>query len=339
VPVVDVHTHALPLPLLDWLEQRGLADLSLAARGSVRLAPELSGLPPRANIPLPLEQHDVQARLQSMDEAHVDVQAVSAPPFVFGSQCDDAALVLEVTRRSNDALAAFVADSGGRLVALGSVPIGVEGAADELRRCRDELGFDGAAIGTYGGGRELDDARNEDLWATLSADECFVLMHPSRISAPERLADYHLVQLLGFPVETALATSRLVFGGVLDRHRLVLCLAHGGGCVTSVGPRLDLGWDRKPVARVTTARPTEYLEQLHYDTAVFDTRLLKRLVEDYGPSQILLGTDAPFDLADREPLRTVQSLGMALDDQAAVLGGNALRLLKDVAPVLAGGRP
>ena len=338
-PVVDVHAHALPLPLLRWLEQQGLADLAGAADGVLTLATSLSGLPPHVVVPLPVEQHDRAARLESMDQTGVDVQAVSAPPFVFGSECDDPRLVLEVTRRSNDAIAEFVAGSGGRLVALASVPVGLPAAVEELRRCRDELGMAGAAIGTFGGGRELDDERNEELWAELTTDRCFVLLHPSRSSAPERLADYHLVQLLGFPTETALATSRLVFGGVLERHELVLCLAHGGGCTPSIGPRLDLGWRRKAVSRVVAHPPTEYLKRLRYDTAVFDPTSLRRLIDDYGAANVLLGTDAPFDLADREPVLTVRSLGLPEQQEEQVLGGNAVELLTGVAPVLAGDLP
>ena len=29
-PAVDVHAHAMPLPLLRWLQERGLADLASA---------------------------------------------------------------------------------------------------------------------------------------------------------------------------------------------------------------------------------------------------------------------------------------------------------------------
>jgi aminocarboxymuconate-semialdehyde decarboxylase len=332
--VVDVHAHALPLPLLQWLEGQGLADLSGVRSGVITIAPELSGLAPGAPIPFPPEQYDLAAKLVDMDRTGVDVQAVSAPPFVFGSECDDPRLVMEVTRRSNDALADFIAGSTGRLVGLATVPVGIAGAAEELRRSRDELGFAGAAVGTFGGGCEVDDSRNDDLWAAADLGNCFVLMHPSRVSGRERLGAYHLVQLLGYPVETALATSRLVFGGVLDRHNLVLCLAHGGGCVPSIGGRLNLGWDRKSVARVTPQRPTEYLQRLHYDTAVFDTTLLKRVVEDYGASRVLLGTDAPFDLADREPVDTVRSLGLNMADEQAILGGNATRLLQGLAEVV-----
>jgi aminocarboxymuconate-semialdehyde decarboxylase len=325
--VLDVHAHALPLPLLRWLSGRGLADMSGIARHAVTIAPAISGLDDGAPIPLPPEQYDIAARLDAMADAGVTSQAVSAPPFVFGSECRDDRLVMEVVRRSNDAIAEHVRESGGVLLGLGTVPVGLADAAGELARCQDELGLAGVTAGTYGGGRELDDQINEELWSEL-ARRCFVLLHPSTVSAPARLGAYHLVQLLGYPAETALAASRLVFGGVLDRHRLVLCLAHGGGCLRGVAPRLDLGWRRKGVARMSAAPPTSYLRSLYYDTAVFDDTTLRRLVADLGPGRVLLGTDFPFDLADRRPIATVNALDLPEDERRAVLGGNAVRLLR-----------
>lgn len=339
--VMDVHAHALPLPLLEVLERNGLADLSGRADLRLGLDPALCGLPPGAQIPLPTEQYDLTERLAAMTASGVDTQAVSAPPFLFASDSPDERLAMDVARRSNDALAEFVAGGDGRLAGLATVPVGLAGAAEELRRCQDELGFVGVTAGTFGAGRELDDPVNEDLWAELERRQTFVLLHPSKVSSPPRLASYHLVQLLGYPVETALATARLVFGGVLDRYDVVLCLAHGGGCLPAVGPRLDLGWRRKEVARVSTEPPTHYLDRLYYDTAVFDRVALRRLVEDMGSGQVLLGTDAPFDLADREPLASVRDLGLAEDDRHAILGGNAARLLgvdptRSPAPIGAG---
>ncbi|WP_243719165.1 amidohydrolase family protein [Actinomadura sp. 7K534] len=326
-PVIDVHTHAMPMPLLRELERRGLADLSRRAERVLLLDPDLCGLAPGAPVPLAPEQYDMERRLAAMTAMRVDHQAVAAPPFVFASESGDDRLVLEVTRLVNDALAEFAAGSGGRLSALATVPVGHPGAVPELVRCLDGLGMAGATVGTFGGGRELDDPVNEDLWRELAARRCFTLLHPSRVSSRDRLADYHLVQLLGYPMETALATARLIFGGVLDRHDLVLCLAHGGGCLPATGGRLDLGWRRKPVARVTSRAPSDYLRRLRYDTAVFDPGVLGRLVEDVTAAHVLLGTDAPFDLADDDPVGTVRALGVDAGRQAAILGGNAARLL------------
>ncbi|MCC3332199.1 amidohydrolase family protein [Nocardia abscessus] len=335
VSVIDVHAHILPLPLLEWLSRRDLADLAGISSGVVSIEPMISGLPERAAVPLPVQQYDLSARLDSMAAVGVTSQAVSAPPFVFGSECRNDQLVMDVVRRTNDAIAEHVAASGGALLGMGTVPVGLPQATEELARCQDELGFVGVTAGTFGGGRELDDRINEELWGELARRQCFVLLHPSTASAPARLADYHLMQLLGYPAETALATARLVFGGVLDRHRLVLCLAHGGGCLRGVAPRLDLGWKRKSVARMSAAPPTRYLRDLYYDTAVFDHVTLRRLVADVGADRVLLGTDFPFDLADRHPVETVDALGLSENDRRAVLGGNANRLLRLPAAVRA----
>ena len=43
---VDVHAHAMPLPLLQRLAEQGLADLGAVAEGVVRLDPRVSGVGP-----------------------------------------------------------------------------------------------------------------------------------------------------------------------------------------------------------------------------------------------------------------------------------------------------
>jgi aminocarboxymuconate-semialdehyde decarboxylase len=326
-PVIDVHAHAMPLGLLEDLQRKGLADLSRAAAGVVVIDSAVSGLDGGAAIPFPPEQHDVAARLAAMATSGVDRQAVSAPPFLFASESRDAALTLDVVRRSNDALAEFVAQAPDQLVGLATLPVGHSQAAEELARCIDELRFAGATIGTFGGGVELDAPVNEELWAELARRRCFTLLHPSRVSERSRLADYHLVQLLGYPVETSLAVSRLIFGGVLDRYDLTLCLSHGGGCLPSVSSRLDLGWNRKPSARVTKTLPSAYLHRLLFDTAVFSSATLGRLVQDVGPENVLLGTDFPFDLADRTPVQSVRELQLSAHDEGLILSSNATRLL------------
>lgn len=324
---VDVHAHALPLPLLRYLAGQGRADLSQVDSGTLLLDPAVSGVAKGARIPLPAEQYDVPRRLASMEALGIDLQLVSAPPFVFGSTSDDDDLVMEVTRRSNDALAEHAAEGGGRLAALGTVPVGLPGAAREAARCLDELGMAGLTTGTFGGGRELDDPVNEDVWALLAERRAFCLVHPSRASSPARLRDFHLVQLLGYPEETALAAARLIFGGVLDRHDPVLCLVHGGGCLPALAPRLDIGWQRKRESRTIPESPRTYLRRLHFDTAVFDGVALRRLIEDVGHDRVLLGTDLPFDLADADSVATIRGQGLDPAAERAILSGNAMRLI------------
>jgi len=128
-------------------------------------------------------------------------------------------------------------------------------------------------------------------------------------------------------METALAVARLVFSGTLERSPLNLCLAHGGGCLPALRGRLDLGWERKDVAHTTPVPPSEFTDRLYYDTAVFSPVLLRRLVEDVGADHVLLGTDHPFELGDRDPVGTVRALGLGEADTRLILRDNATELL------------
>ncbi len=324
---LDVHSHVMPLPLLQRLADRGLADVSGVGDGIVLLDPEVSGVGPKARLPLARSQYDVDVRLSEMDHLGVHQHAVSMPPFLFCSTSDNPRLVRDVIAQGNDELATYVADAPDRLLGLGSVPLGWPDAATEARRALDDLGLAGIAIGSRGAGRDLDDPVNDELWALLAERDTFVFLHPSGVPDGPRLTDFYLAQLVGYPMETALAVSRLVFGRVLERFPLTLCLAHGGGCLPAIRGRLDMGWERKDVAHTTRLHPSEYTDRLYYDTAVFSPTLLRRLVDDVGADHVLLGTDHPFELADRAPRQTVTALGLDRADTRKILWENAARLL------------
>jgi aminocarboxymuconate-semialdehyde decarboxylase len=325
-PALDIHAHAMPMPLLTWLADQGMAEV-VPGRGVVRLDPRVSGVGPGADLPLAVSQYDPLVRLTEMDDLGISHHAVSMPPFLFCSTADDEQLVDRVVRRGNDELAGYVAVGRSRLLGLGSVPMGWPGAADEARRCLDDLGMTGIAIGTRGAGLDLDAHVNDDLWALLAERRTFVFLHPSGVPDAHRQRDFWLPQLVGYPMETALAVARLSFGGVLERYDLNLCLAHGGGCLPSLRGRLDLGWERKPVAHTTTVPPSRLIDRLYYDTAVFSTTLLRRLVEDVGTDHVLLGSDHPFELADRDPLSTVARLGLDPGATRAIVWESAATLL------------
>lgn len=324
---LDVHAHAMPLPLLEQLADCGLADVSEVHQEIVKLDPRVSGVGPGMPLPLARSQYDVAVRLSDMDAVGVRIHAVSLPPFLFCSTADDGDFVTEIVRQANDELATYVGDADDRLSGLGSVPLGWPTAAEEARRCLDDLGMAGIAIGSRGGGRELDDPVNDELWALLAERGVFVFLHPSGVPDAHRQRDFLLPQLVGYPMETALAVARLVFGRVLERFDLTLCLAHGGGCLPALRGRLDLGWTRKSVARTTSVPPSQLTDRLYYDTAVFSPTLLRRLVEDVGADHVLLGTDYPFELGDRAPVETVGNLGLSRRDTQAILWDNAAALL------------
>ncbi|PBI86843.1 Amidohydrolase [Rhodococcus erythropolis] len=319
--VVDVHAHAMPMGLLQFLSDEGVADLSALDDGVVRITSPVSGVAEGAPIPLARAQFDVTQRLTDMDAMGISQQLVSLPPFVTCADADDEGLALRIAKEGNIALAAMTSLAPTRLATLGLVPLGTARAVDVAMHCLDELGCAGIAIGSRGLGREADDAVHEELWAFLSARQAPVFLHPNSVPGGARLHDYWLPQLAGFPMDTAVAVSRLVLGGVLERHPMRIALAHGGGCVPSLTGRLDLGWSRKSVARTTPHPPSHYLRRLYYDSATFSPALLRGLVTDLGADHLVVGTDYPFELADLDPVGGITAADLAPEDTAAVLAG------------------
>jgi len=166
-----------------------------------------------------------------------------------------------------------------------------------------------------------------DEFKELARRGTFVFLHPSGVPDAHRQRDYYLAQLVGYPMETALAVSRLIFGRVLERFDLTLCLAHGGGCLPSIRGRLDHGWSTKSIAHTTLAPPSRLAGGLYYDTVVFSPVLLRRLIEDVGVGHVLLGTDHPFELRDPDPVGSVAALGLDGAASRALLWDTAAKLL------------
>jgi aminocarboxymuconate-semialdehyde decarboxylase len=153
-PVVDVHAHLFPaeLPDLGGRTGDGRWPTLITGDGGGRI---MRGDTAFRQVRPPL--WDRSARLVELDAAGVGIQVVSPVPVTL-TYWADVQSATEFTKAMNDALAAEVADSGGRLVGLGAVPLqDVDVAIDELVRIVTELGLSGAEIGTVVAGRELDD--------------------------------------------------------------------------------------------------------------------------------------------------------------------------------------
>src|SRR5216683_479862 len=74
-------------------------------------------------------------------------------------------------------------------------------------------------------------------------------------------------------------------------------------------------------------KPSEYLNQLYFDALVFTPEALRHLVAQVGASQVMLGSDHPF-VWEQHPVDHIFATSTLSDDEkAAILGGNAARLL------------
>jgi aminocarboxymuconate-semialdehyde decarboxylase len=155
-----------------------------------------------------------------------------------------------------------------------------------------------------------------------------VFVHPTTrgFTGP---GDYYLWNTVGNPLETTITAAHLIMAGVLERHPGAhVLLAHGGGAVLALRGRLRHAHQHLQAARTRLREPVaDSLRRLYFDTVTHDPAVLRELVDFVGADRVLLGSDHPFDMADPDPVATVRSAGLDAAAEAAVLGGNAERLL------------
>ena len=58
----------------------------------------------------------------------------------------------------------------------------------------------------------------------------------------------------------------------------------------------------------STAPPSTYLDRFAVDSAVYDARALRYLVDVMGPSSVLLGSDYPFPLGEEHVGSTIRAV-------------------------------
>lgn len=275
----------------------------------------------------------IEERLKDMDRMGVDIQAVCpAPQQTY--YWTEPGLGLEVSRVINDRLAQIVATWPDRFVALGTVPLqNVDLAVTELERCVKQLGLRGVEINPNVNGLELTDVRlNLDKFFSKARElDIVIFMHPIGFTQGERLMDHYFNNLIGNPLDTTVGASHLIFGGVMERHPgLKIVLPHGGGFLGHYWARMDHGWRARPDCRTIIKKaPTTYLKKFYFDTITFDPEMLRNLIDKFGPQQVLLGTDYPFDMGEENPVGLINSVPrLSAADKRRIMGETAARLLK-----------
>ena len=274
-----------------------------------------------------------QDRIRAMDDQGIDVEALSINPYWYKAERD---LARALIRIQNEKLAELCAAQPDRFVAFASVALQYPDlAAEQLEEGVRKLGLRGAAIGGSVNGEELSDPRFQPFWAKAQELGVLVFIHPQGAGVaadiPRRLkGNGGLENVIGNPMETAIALSHLIFEGTLDRFPgIKICAAHGGGYLPSYAARSDAGCvtfpDRCP--KPLKKRPTEYLRQLYYDSIVFTPEALRHLAAEVGTSQIVMGTDYPFPWTKTSVDHILNTPNLSDAERAAMLGETASRLL------------
>lgn len=274
----------------------------------------------------------VEDRLRAMDEQGIDMEALSINPAWYHLERD---LASQVVKIQNEKLAEFCSAHADRFVAFASLALQYPDlAVQELEEAVKKLGLRGAAVGASVAGEEFSNPKFHPVWAKAEELGVLIFIHPQ--STPDLAKRFKgsgwLSNTIGNPLDTTIALSHLIFEGTLDRFPgIKICAAHGGGYLPSYAPRSDHSCFVSPAncdsSIVLKKKPTEYLNQLYFDSLVFTPEALRHLIAQVGSSQIVVGTDHPIPWQDKSVDHILETPGLSDAERIAILGETAAKLL------------
>ena len=309
--VVDIHGHFVAPEELDLVKNTNLAR-NVSSSGSLVLGP---------------------ARIQFMDQQGIDIQVLSHQgAWWYETERD---LARRLVKIQNERLAAWCSAHPDRFVGLASVALQhPDMAAEQLDEAVKKLGLRGVGISGHAGGEVPSTAKYDPFWSKVQELGVMVFVHPAgaeNIIKPGSLGGRgDLGNIIGNPLETTFFLSRLIFDGLLDRFPGVkICGAHAGGYLPSYLGRTDVACDVRDNANCANKKhPREYFkQQILVDSMIFSEEGLRHLVAEMGTSQIVYGTDIPYNWP--APVDLILRATFLTDaEKEAILGGNLIKLLR-----------
>ena len=318
------------------LNGRRIKTIDVHSHCFFREAASLSGDPmPRFSPPIRGAGEafiEIETRLKAMDAQGVDMEVLSINPFWYGKDAD---LARQIVKVQNEKLAELCAAHPDRFAAFASLTLQVpELAVQELETAIKSQGLRGAAIGDAVAGVEFSNPKFASVWAKAEELGAVLFIHPQGLpELSKRLSgNGWLPNAIGNPLSTTIALSHLIFEGTLDRFPgLKLIAAHGGGYLPSYADRSDHACLVSPAGCnpnvVLKKKPSEYLKQLYFDSLVFSSEAVRHLAAQVGSSQIVMGSDYPYQWQLHPADHILGCSFLSDDEKAGMLGNTAAKLL------------
>jgi aminocarboxymuconate-semialdehyde decarboxylase len=272
-------------------------------------------------------------RTARMDARGIDMQVISINQYWWYPANRD--LAAKIVRTHDEGVADWCKAHADRFVGLTSPSLQhPDLAAEQLDYAVKTLGLKGASIGGNVMGEMPSSEKYDPFWKKAEELQVPVFMHPTNADglAQDKVFDGRgdLGNIVGNPFETSLFLTKLIFDGTFDRFpRLKVVGAHGGGYLPSYFGRTEVTCDVRPNAKCANKkRPNEYLKSnIMADAMVFSDEGLRHQVAEMGASQVVYGSDMPFNWPDMIPT-IVDAKYLSNEDKEAILGGNLVRMLK-----------
>jgi aminocarboxymuconate-semialdehyde decarboxylase len=325
MPIVDFHNHFYPPEYMHALR---------SGASAVQVTVDQDGnpcvhYPGDYNVAVP-GHRDIDYRERVLIEHGVDMQVLTLT--TPGTHVEAPGTALRFAELVNDSFAAIAQGKPGRFTALATLPLNDPAASvKELQRACRDLKFRGAMLFSNVNGVGVDDRRFWPLYEAANDLGAVLYIHPTSPVGVEAMTDFWLMPLVGFLCDTTLAAAKIVFSGVAERFPNVQwALCHLGGAIPFLAERLDRGFEAFTECRANIPRaPSDYLKRFYYDTVNFNPQAIQLAIAFAGVDHILAGSDYPHQIGSIPKMfETIGALNISDAEKAAILGGNAARLLK-----------
>ncbi len=327
-PLIDIYCHIYP--------EAFFAEMS-------KISPQTQNLGKRLRTITKL--FDLDERFREMDQFGDYRQIISLPnPPI--EEIASGEVGLRLARIGNDAMAELCAKHPDRFAGfVAAVSLtDVEGSIAEAARAISQLGACGIQLFTPLAGRPLDEPAFAPVFAAMAGHDLPIWLHPARTAAmtdyaAEPKSRYEMWWCFGWPYDTSVAMSRLVFAGLFDRHPDIKIVTHHcGGMIPyfdgRVGAGLDVlgarttGEDYSNVLPSLKRPHLDYFKEFYGDTAMFGGKYgIPCGLDFFGADHIVFATDTP--LGPIAP--TIEVIDRLDIDEAArrkIYVGNAEKLIK-----------
>jgi len=322
----DLHSHFFPLEAFQKATKfREQAPRITQANGRYSVS---AGAGTRGN--LTEGAYNIDARVKELDRMGIDMQALSPSPILlFYGASPDAAVYF--SRLQNEAIKAVVEARPDRFVGFGTAPLQSVFDAIAVAGEAKNLGLKGLEIGTHVQGKPLDHPDLEPFYQTAERLGLLLFVHP--IEGGGEGGDpvaAELGNVLSFPYQTTLMVERMILKGLFEKYRhLRLCLAHGGGLLAYNIWRLDHAYAQRSALRENVPhKPSSYLKQLYFDSILHSAMALDFLIQVVGADRVVIGTDYPMGMGDKNPVATIMALKSVNEaERTQILETNAMKAL------------
>jgi len=327
-PLIDIYCHIFP--------ERFFQEM-------IRVAPNLTNIGQRLRNVKKL--FDLDLRFGEMDQYGDYRQVISLPnPPIEDLAGGETGLAL--ARIGNDAMAELARKHPDRFAGfVAAVSLtDVDGSIAEARRAVDDLGACGIQVFTSIAGRPLDDAAFRPVFAEMAKLDLPIWLHPARTAgmsdyAAEPKSRFEMWWCFGWPYDTSVAMSRLVFSGLFDRHPAIKIITHHcGGMIPYFDGRIGAGMEvlgsrtsDEDYSKIlpNLKRPhLDYFRDFYGDTAMFGGKYgIACGLEFFGPDKIVFATDTPLGPI-KPTIEAIDRLELDDADRRKIYVGNAEKLLK-----------